>query len=106
MSCDANDASMASHDPTHYIAPLFDCLNLRNAMVPLMMPSLCDADTGFNGITQSKCHFAAHLNCHDLRNAMVPLMMLLALCDAGSQWCHMINENNDAIYDAVDIMQH
>ena len=36
--------------PQSHIVPYFDCLDLGDTVVPLMMSSaLCDADTGFNG---------------------------------------------------------
>ena len=39
-------------DQKGHVAPNFDHLGLRNATVPLMMPSAsCDADTSANGIT-------------------------------------------------------
>ena len=44
-------APMVSHDPKSYVEPHFNHLDLRNAVVPLTMPSVsCDADAGANGI--------------------------------------------------------
>ena len=43
--------TMASHDEKHHIAPHFNCLDLGNSVVQLMMPSAsCDAHTGTDGI--------------------------------------------------------
>ena len=50
ISCDA--AVMASHDPESHVAPHFDYLDLRNILLPLIMPLVsCDTDTSINGIT-------------------------------------------------------
>ena len=43
---------MASQDPKSHCASQFDCFDLRNEILPLMMPSTSDdADTGANGVT-------------------------------------------------------
>ena len=40
------------HDQKYHVAPLFNCLNLRNAMMSLMTPSTpLDANASVNGIT-------------------------------------------------------
>ena len=85
---------MASNDQSH-AAPHFNCLDLRNAMVPLKMLSIAyDADT--NALTSQNTntnaimwcqwyhmtsHVASPFSCLNLTNTMVPPMMLLASCD-------------------------
>ena len=60
-----------------HIAPQFDHLTLRNAMVPMMMLSMShDTDDSANGVTGPKCCVVCHFDHHNLRNALVPLMML------------------------------
>ena len=49
---DAGTGANPSHEPKNHVALPFYFLVLRNAMVPLMMPSVShDADTGANGVT-------------------------------------------------------
>ena len=44
-------ASMASYDHKSHVMPHFDCLNIRNVMDPVTIPSpSCDANTGANGV--------------------------------------------------------
>ena len=64
------------------VAPLFNCLNLRNTMVPLIMLVWCDSDAATSGIKWPKSHVASHFNCLDKRNEMVPLFCCL--------WDHMV----------------
>ena len=65
--------SVVLHDQMSYAAPHFDCLDLRKAMVPLMMPlASCDVDASAIGITWPKVHVAPHFSHLDLRNAIVP----------------------------------
>ena len=47
-SCDVNARPMVSHYQKHYDASHFDCLDLRNAVIPLVS---CNANTNGNGIT-------------------------------------------------------
>ena len=64
----------ALHDPKHHVAPNFDCLDLRNVLVPLTMPlPSCDAVTEANCVTWPKkpcctSYFIilqwCHLQCH------------------------------------------
>ena len=38
---------MVSHDQKGHVAPHFDCLELRNSVIPFMMPlASCDTDSG------------------------------------------------------------
>ena len=74
---------MALHDQKSHVAPHFNYLNLRNRMVPLIMPSAsCDAHASANGITWPKSLVALQFHHLGLRNAMVWLMMLFAPHDA------------------------
>ena len=73
---------MVSHDEKNHVAPHFNCLDLRNAMVPLTtLLASCDTTTGGNGVTDQKSHVAPHLDYINLRSAVVPLMTPLASCD-------------------------
>ena len=68
--CTMIPESMESHDQYSHVAPHFDCLDLRNAVVPLMMPMLVPmASHG------QKSHVVPHFDYLDLRNAIVPLTM-------------------------------
>ena len=72
-------APIASHSQESPVAPHFNCLNLRSAMVPLkMLMSLCDP--GANGVTLPK-----EIYCISFQFSL-------------------IKENNDAICDVVGIM--
>ena len=82
--------------PKCHVSPSFDLLDIRNAMVSLMMmPASHDADPNANGIlghwwqrhhrTKKSCD----LDCLNLRNAVVPLRTQLAWCYCWWQWCHM-----------------
>ena len=76
-------APMVPHHQQSYITPHFDCCDVRNAILPLMMPSApCDANASTNGITLPKKYFAPHFNHIDVWNAMAQLMMPSASCDA------------------------
>ena len=50
----------------------FNCLNIRNAMVPLVMLQVLH-DAYANVITQPKSHVVPHFHHLDLMNAMMPL---------------------------------
>ena len=63
--------------PKMVMAPYFDHLNLRNAMVPLMTPLASYAAMPWPKM--SWCTLFYHF---DLSNVIVPLMMPLVLCDA------------------------
>ena len=64
----------------NHIAPYFNSLNQRNAMVPLLMWHWCQCQ--WYQITKS--HFAPHLNCLDLRNAMLSFLVPLASYDVNT----------------------
>ena len=57
-----------------HIAPHFNCLDLRNALIPLMtLLSSCDTNTGANGVTWQKlCHWWYCFHC------MTPMLVLMA----------------------------
>ena len=77
------ECQMASHNQKSNIASEFNCLDLRNVMVPLItLLALWDASVCTNGITWPKSHVAPHFDHLDLRNAVVWLMMPLAPCCA------------------------
>ena len=62
------------------VAPHFDCLELRNAMVSLFMQFWsCEANTGANGMTLTKSHVMPHFDHCDLINAMMPLQTALVV---------------------------
>ena len=67
-------APMPSHDQRGVAAPHSKCLDLRNAMVPFMIPLVTCYGTGANGITGPKCHVALYCNTL-VTNAIVPLKM-------------------------------
>ena len=126
-------ASVVSQDERRYVAPHFDHLDLRNALVPLpvltqrwchhmtetpMTMALFASNIDVISITWQKCHVVVHLNCLNIWNTMVPLVMLLAWCNTdgsprGIRWpktmLHLISnalskECNCAIYDAMSII--
>ena len=78
-----------SHYWKSHVGSHFEHIDLTNALVLLMMPSVSsDAKTG---ITWPKSDFAPYFNHFDLKNKMVPLAVLSVSCDAhtcakGSTW--------------------
>ena len=73
----------ASHDPKSHVSPHLDWLDLRNAVVPLMMLLAAhDTNASLNGITWPECHVAPHFNCFGLRNTVAILTMTVVSCDA------------------------
>ena len=89
--------SVASHDKEKYIVPHFSCLDLRHAVVKLMMLlAWCFTDASASGIKWAKSHVASHFNCLDLRNAMVPFLISLPSCDANN------SANNAPHFDYLD----
>ena len=78
--------------PKSLVAPHSDCLNPRNAMVPLMVPSASyDADTSANGITWQKSHAAPHFKWLNLRNVVGTIGNVIDIvwCPCQCQLCHM-----------------
>ena len=66
--------------PKCHVAPHFNCLYLRNAVVSFMMLSAsCGASARPGGVTWPKWHIAPHFDCLHLKD-VVSLAMLLALC--------------------------
>ena len=82
-----------SHDQKSHVAPRFNHLDLRNAVVPLIILSTSyDTDANVISVTltkgiqwhhlqfcqhcMTKSHIAPHVNHLDLRNAMLSLTML------------------------------
>ena len=58
-----------------HVAPYFDHLYLRNAVVWLPMPLAShDADSGTSDVTWQKGHVTPHFDHLDIRNAVVPFM--------------------------------
>ena len=73
----------AWYDQKCYVTSQFDCLDLRNAMMSLMMLSTShDAETGSYDVTWPKSHVVPHVHQYNLRNVMVPLMTPSAWCGA------------------------
>ena len=59
--------SMVQQDQKSHAAPHFDCLYLRNAMVPLVIQlALHDAAASTGGTTEPKCHGAPLFDCLSL----------------------------------------
>ena len=70
---------VASHDQKSHVTCYFNYLDLRNAVVPLMILFIsCDTEANTNGITWPNCHVAALFYCIDVMNSVVPLTMSLA----------------------------
>ena len=63
---------MVSHDQKCHVAPHSDCLDLRNAVVSLLMPMASH---------DQESHVVPHF---DLSNTIVPLMTWSALNDAST----------------------
>ena len=68
----SNNSASGITWPKSHVAPHFDCLGVRNVVVPftLLMTS-CDANTSANGMAQLESHVAPHLNHLDVTNAVV-----------------------------------
>ena len=73
-------ASMVTHVQKSHVAPHFDPLDLRNAILLLIILWALRYPCA-KGITGPISHFASQFNCLPLRNAMVPLMTPLASGD-------------------------
>ena len=69
--------------PRGHVALHFNCLNLRNEIVPLMMLLVsCGTDASANDIIWLKCHVASHFDYLDLINTVVQFTMPMASGDA------------------------
>ena len=65
------------------VAPHFDHLDLKNSVVPFMIPlASCDADTNASGVTWQKSRVAPHFGHLGLRNSMASLTVQPTSCDA------------------------
>ena len=92
---------LASHDQKVmlHLSCTESCLNLRNAVVSLMMLlGGYDTDASENGIKVPQHHVASHVNCLDLRNLVVPLMTLSA-----SMMSYDQNSNVVPHFDCLDL---
>ena len=76
-------APVVSHDQKSYIASHFNCLVLRNPMVPLTT-LLGSCDINANSVNGKKSHVAPHFSFPDPRNAMVPFTTLFASHDTNT----------------------
>ena len=106
---------------TKNVAPHFDFLHSRNAMMLLMMPSASqDTYASTNGITWLTTHVGPHFHHLELWNIMVPMKTLWASQDAnasinGVTWpnrlCHTIfwsfwpKECNGVMADSICIIR-
>ena len=87
-------APMASHDQDSCASPHFNCLDLRNVMVQLMLLPIWDS--GASGFSDQKDLLP--FNCLYLRNTVMPFMMCLVSCDSDTnpsgimwhQWHHLM----------------
>ena len=79
--CDATTSVTGIKWLNSHVAAYFGCLDLRNVIVPLTMPSTPQDAANVNGITWPKMSPAAHFNCLDLWNALVILLMLSPSCN-------------------------
>ena len=74
-------APMVLHDQKGQVAPHFNCLDLKKAVVPLKKPTVsCDTNAG---ITWHQCQ---HQCCHMTRKNMLHLTSIILT--QGIQWCH------------------
>ena len=72
-------AAMASLDQKSHVAFHFNCLDLTNALLPLMTPfASCYASVSVTGVTWPKHHVAPHFDLLVMMNAMVLLIIPLA----------------------------
>ena len=62
----------------NHVAPHVNCLDLRNALVPFLLPLEANTDANISA------NITPHSDYLDLTNAVVPLMMPLASHDADS----------------------
>ena len=68
--------AIAPDDQKDHVATQFDCLELKNAMVLLMVPLASpDINVGAHCTISPQSHVLPHFNYFDLRKAMVLLMM-------------------------------
>ena len=67
----------------HFTLHTASCLNLRTAVMPLMMLlAAYNTDASANDIKVPQSHVRPHFSCLDLRNAMMHLMTLISIT-----WC-------------------
>ena len=67
---------VVSHNQRSHVTPYFNCLELRNTLVSLVMP-LALHDASSSGVTLPKnSNFAPHFDHLGLKNTMVPLPVL------------------------------
>ena len=96
--------SVASHDQISHVAPHFNHLDVRNAVVPLISHD-------------QRCHVATYFNCLNLRNAIVPSMLASHYANAVASgdtwpehscqtpfWLSWPNKCSDTIDDTTGIM--
>ena len=108
---DANTSLLASHDFNSHVAPHFGCLDLRNVMAPLAMPSAPhDAYANANGITWPKISCSSFQLCWpknclgDIADAITiiwhwhqcnwyhttKLHLISIIFTQGMQWCNFV----------------
>ena len=82
-------APMASHDRESPITPQFNCLDLRNAMMPFIMVFALYA-VGANDVTWPKETYAYHFTCLPKENSDVIYGAISIIwCWYWSQWHHL-----------------
>ena len=81
------------YDQISHVLPHFNLLDLRNAMVPLTVPSASQvAYLNPNGSTRPKGHATPHIHHFGIGKWMVLLMIPSASCDTDTiQWHNMIS---------------
>ena len=77
------------------VAPDFDHLDPRNAMMPLMIPLASYNMDVTPMVLHDQKHVAPYFSCLDLRNAMVPLTTLLGSFDTNSSANCVNGKKND-----------
>ena len=98
---------MSSHDQRGHVANHFDCLDLMNAMVPLMMPSVsCDANASVNGVRWPKSNVSTSFNPLDLMNAVVSLMIPLASYDTAAGTSGVMGPKSNSYYGCTTCQLH
>ena len=80
------------HMTKSHVVPYFEHLDIRNAMVPFMMPlASYDTSVSANGTTWPTTSWCTLFHCLDIRNAAVPVTMALVshdmnACSNGITW--------------------
>ena len=89
VSCDTDTSANGIRWPKHHIASHFNCIDLRNVMLPFLYNwhHLLQRPVSMAS-HKLECHVASFFNYLDLIDTVMPFTIPLASCDANTgAWC-------------------